>query len=188
MHEEKEKKKGKVPTALFAEIMGVKVPGSMNDCGTEEAERNAEKPQVEAERVTVGKAGATGAIDDSVRQNTIESDRAYRKITEDIISITSRQLEEHNNDKKPLRRDLLDFVKGLLAAQFGALVVFILANNALELEISDEVIRTYIVSVFVETLAGLIIMIKYAFDSTQEVKLIAILSEIIRHFKKYEEK
>lgn len=145
-------------------------------------------PSLEATKIQFGRTFATSEIDSAVRENAIESDRAYRKITEEIIKITGNQLGEHNKDKKPLRRDLLDFVKGLLATQFGVLAFFMLVNDVLPLNISDNVIEVYIVSVFVETLAGLIIMIRYAFDSTQEVELIKILNEIITHFKKYDEK
>ena len=61
-------------------------------------------------------------------------------------------------------------------------------NQELNLQISDFVINVYIVSVFVETLAGLIIIIKFAFDSQQEIELIKILNAFIVNFKKYEEK
>ena len=61
-------------------------------------------------------------------------------------------------------------------------------NRKLNLQISDFILNIYIVSVFVETLAGLIIMIKFAFDSKQEVELIKILNAIITNFKKYDEK
>lgn len=159
-------------------------------CASGPASDNFSKLQVEFRGVTP-KSADQGKIDSQVQlvqQNGIESDRDYRKITQSIIDITKTQLEEHNKDKKPIRSNLLNFVRNLLVLQFAALVIFILTNSAYELGISDEVLRTFIVSVFVETLAGLIIMIKYAFDSKQEVELIKILNDIITHFKKYEEK
>ncbi len=172
-----------IPTVPIDDIKGtIKSDGGST---ADSPSKKTEKLQVEAKKVATS---VPGEIDGDVRQNAIESDREYRKITGDIIRITQNQLEEHTEDKKPLRRDLLDFIKGLLAAQFGALVVILLMNNAMQMNISDGVIQAYIVSVFVETLAGLIIMIRYAFDSTQEVKLIEILNEIISHFKKYDEK
>lgn len=189
MDEEKENSGEQTAPVSNNATAGPEVPDGENTNSS--TNQKFPKLQIEFRGATTRKSADQGEIDNSVqliRQNTIESDRDYRKITQDIIEITRGQLEEHNKDKKPLRRDLLDFIKGLLASQFGMLIFLILINNAYELKISDDVIRVYIVSVFAETLAGLVIMIKYAFDSTQEVKLIAILNEIIRHFKKYEEK
>ena len=189
MDKEKEKEGEQTAPVSSTPTDGSDVPKGPNASGP--ANDNFPKLQIEFRGVTTRKSADQGEIDNQVQlvqQNGIESDRDYRKITQEIIEITKGQLEEHNNDKKPLRRDLLDFVKNLLASQFVALVIFILTNSTYELGISDEVLRTFIISVFVETLAGLIIMIKYAFDSKQEVELIKILNEIITHFKKYEDK
>lgn len=127
-------------------------------------------------------------IDNAVRKNAIESDRAYRKITTDIIDKTSSQLSKHTEAKTPLRKLLLVFVIILLSAQFIALIFILVTNRALKLEVSDFVINVYVVSLFVETLAGLLIMIRFSFDSTQEVELIKVLNAIISNFKKYDDK
>lgn len=121
-------------------------------------------------------------------QNSIESDRDYRKITNDIITQTSEQLKTHTKDKRPLRITLMIFVIALLTLQFIALIAILFTNQKWALRISDQIINTYIVSLFVETLTGLFIMIRFAFDSKQEVKLIEILNNIVEHFKKYDDK
>ena len=145
-------------------------------------------PTVDVNQVISGRLSDTGLIDNAVRQNSIESDRAYRQITEDIIQRTGEQLTAHTDAKKPLRKTLLWFVIILLIGQFLALVAILFLNQRWSLKISDYVINVYIVSLFVETLAGLIIMIRFSFDSTQEVELIKVLNSIILHFKKYDDK
>lgn len=169
---------------------------NMQDCpeATEQkkSEDNEHKktkvPSVSVEEVPKGQSNATKAIDDLVRQNTIDSDRDYRRITETIIDISRSQLEQQTKSKQPLRKNLSRFIMGLLIAQLGILVAILFLNRVWNLQISDFILNVYIISVFVETLAGLIIMIKFAFDTKQEVDLISILNAIISNFKKYDEK
>ena len=129
------------------------------------------------------------AIDKASRsQNAIDSDRDYRRITEKIIDETCVQLTQHTGAKEPLRTKLSSFIITILSVQFAVLVAILFLNRQWNLQISDFILNVYIVSVFVETLAGLIIMINFAFNSQQEVELIKILNAIIINFKKYEEK
>lgn len=125
-------------------------------------------------------------IDDATK-NSIESDQDYRQITKTIIDHTATQLDKHTSAKSPLRMALLIFVISLLSLQFIVLALILFFKSLWGLAISDFVINVYIVSLFVETLAGLIIMIKFAFDSEQEIKLISILNSIVVDFKKYKE-
>lgn len=143
---------------------------------------------VDVKTVPIKEANESIAIDRSVRENEIESDRAYRKITEDIIQATTNQLMEHTKAKNPLRTTLMRVVSILLGCQFLALIVLLFTNTKFELNISDEIFKVYIISVFVETLAGLMIMIRFSFDTTQEIELIKILNSIIINFKKYSDK
>lgn len=143
---------------------------------------------VDASVVPQSNANDISAIDRSARQNAIDSDKDYRRITEKIIDKTCIQLSAHTEAKKPLRKKLSNFIIFLLSSQFFVLVGILLFNRKWNLQISDFILNIYIVSVFVETLAGLIIMIKFAFDSQQEVELIKILNAIITNFKKYDEK
>ena len=127
-------------------------------------------------------------IDSEVKQNRIDSDRDYRGITKGIIKITKDLLDEYSKSKKPLRKYLMFFVMGLLGVQLVVLALILFLNSKFSLQISDFVINVYIVSLFVETLAGLMVMIRFSFDSTQEVYLIKILHSIIRNFKKFDER
>ena len=143
---------------------------------------------VDASVVPQSNTNDISAIDRSARQNAIDSDKDYRRITEKIIDKTCDQLKAHTEAKSPLRKKLSNFIICLLSSQFLVLVGILFLNRKWDLQISDFILNIYIVSVFVETLAGLIIMIKFAFDSQQEVELIKILNAIITNFKKYDEK
>ena len=143
---------------------------------------------VDASVVPQSNTNDISAIDRSARQNAIDSDKDYRRITEKIIDKTCDQLKAHTEAKSPLRKKLSNFIICLLSSQFLVLVGILFLNRKWDLQISDFILNIYIVSVFVETLAGLIIMIKFAFDSQQEVELIKILNAIITTFKKYDEK
>lgn len=51
--------------------------------------------------------------------------------------------------------------------------------------ISDDLIKTYIVSAFVETLGVVAVMVRFAFDTKQEVEILSTLNGIVEHFQKY---
>lgn len=46
-------------------------------------------------------------------------------------------------------------------------------------------IKTYIVSAFVETLGVVAVMVRFAFDTKQEVEILSTLNGIVEHFQKY---
>ena len=114
-----------------------------------------------------------------------ESERAYLEITRHIVDISEEQLDKHTEDKNSLRVKLLRYIKIFLVVQFAFLIFFLIFNQTFSFQISDFVFNVYIVSVFVETLGGLLVMVRYAFASEQEVKLIEILTAIVGNFKKY---
>lgn len=112
-----------------------------------------------------------------------ESERVYARITEEIVWKTSEQLMTYNRSKGELRRKLSNFVIVFLVVQFVVLSLAFLLNNIL-FKIDESIIKAFIVSVFVETLLGLIAMIKFSFDSKQETELIKILHSVVQNFKK----
>lgn len=149
---------------------------------------NSDIPSVDAKSVPSALTGESGAIDALVRQNTIDSDKDYRTITKEIIQNIGDQLTAHTTAKNPLRLKLLWFVIILLSAEFIALVLILFFNTCWKLGISDFIVNVYVISLFLETLAGLMIMINFSFDSKQEIQLIKVLHAIIRHFKKFDDK
>lgn len=164
-------------------------PEETGTCDNDQPDTSGDTPvSVDVSVVPPSNTDDVSAIDRSARQNAIDSDKDYRRITEKIIDKTCDQLNAHTNAKSPLREKLSNFIVGLLSVQFLVLVVILFFNSEWKLQISDFILNSYIISVFVETLAGLTIMIKFAFDSKQEVELIQILNAIITNFKKYDEK
>lgn len=136
-----------------------------------------------------GKGSPAGKVDEEAKNSLAiagESDKEYREITRRIIDITETELSNRATTKNPLRKDLLKYIKGLLSVQFLVLVgmlfcqIFSIGN-----EIDSTIFNVYIVSVFAETLAGLIVAVKFAFNSEEETKLIEVLNLIVEHFQKF---
>jgi len=129
------------------------------------------------------------SIDYDVKRKQLEiialSDQAYREITKDIIGKTDTHLKTLIDSKKPIREKTLSYIRWFLVAQFVVLTIIILLSSSKCFDISTTVITTYIVSVFAETLSGLMAIIHFAFDNTQEVKLIGVLNKIVKRFQKF---
>lgn len=142
-------------------------------------------PSVAVEDVVGTDKASPGQVDAEVKGLESESDRAYREITKSVITITQGELKNLSDAKKPIRIGLMVFIIALLSIQFIVLAAILFLNRRWNLQISDFVINTYTVSVFAETLAGLIIMIKFSFNSVEETKLIEILNSVVEHFQKY---
>ena len=77
---------------------------------------------------------------------------------------------------------LQQFISGMLFLQFLALLVLLFFNSVC-FNLEAEIIKTYIVSVFAETLVGLIVMVKFAFSNDQEVQLMQILNAVVSNFQ-----
>ncbi len=115
-----------------------------------------------------------------------KSEDAYIDIANQIVTCATIQLGEQNESKNTLKKIFTIFFVVLLSAQYMALaaLLFIRAFQKESL-LTDTVIITYITSVFLETLGAVIIMIRYAFASDQETKVLSILNSIIDRFKKF---
>lgn len=124
--------------------------------------------------------------ENKIKNLQAESERRYISLVESIVEISGNQLANQNENKKELRNTFQWFFIVLLSFQMLALVA-VIAFSALfdEFNVSDNVIITFITSVFVETLGAIGIMIKFAFDSEQEVKILEILNGAIKSFQKF---
>lgn len=127
----------------------------------------------------------------SLLEETSESE--YIELVKDIANVAKEQLKNQNDEKISLKCKLFKFIKWFLIIQYLVLVLVLIfnsfeatsVNSCLTFSISDDVINAYIVSVFAETLVGLIAIIKFAFDSKQETEILKILSNIVAGYKKY---
>ncbi len=112
------------------------------------------------------------------------SDNTYQDIAKRVVDITEKNLREQEDKKDALRKPLQNFIVAILSIQFVVLV-FLMCLNDFCFHLEADIIKTYIASVFAETLLGLTIMISFAFSSKETVQLIKILNAVISDFKVY---
>ncbi len=131
----------------------------------------------------------TNGLDSASRdraQTEYESDQGYQKVTDKIIDKSADHLEKQQRSKCGLRKTFTIFFSILLSIQYVCLVAFI-SLNALEccpFSLSEELLKLYIVSVFLETLSAMGVMIAFAFASKDETKIVELLNNIIENYQK----
>lgn len=140
---------------------------------------------VEEFQKTQEEAPASDLIDKKMNDLLADSEKYYRELTNNIVDITETNLNKQIDEKKELQERLVKFVVKLLSFQFIILVIMIFGNEFFSLNIPTSVFKFYIVSVFAETFAGMVSMIKFAFNNTQEMKLISVLNTIVTNFQKF---
>lgn len=132
----------------------------------------------------------TGAMDHKLKEDAknaeVESDIEYRKIAKSIVDISNDQLGKQNKSKIDLKESFETFFKWLLSLQLIAIFALLIIKGFFkDFNITDSVLIAVISSVFVESLGIVAVMVKYAFDSEQEVKILEILKELIKNYQKY---
>ena len=115
----------------------------------------------------------------------IASEKLYNDISQKIIETSKAQLKEQNDYKNGLRKNLNLFFTIFLSIQYLVLVVFLIIQGCGVFNLSPEIIITYITAVFVETLGGIIFMVKFAFESSQENRILEIMNNFLKDFKKH---
>lgn len=115
----------------------------------------------------------------------VKSENAYVSIAKDIVETSASQLKNQNCVKDELRKKFSQFFRWFLIAQYLVLVALLVIKSFADTGLTDTVLLAYIASVFVETLGALIVMVKYSFDSSQEVKILEILNGVISSFQKF---
>lgn len=111
------------------------------------------------------------------------SEEAYLNIVQDVVRFSKENLSTMREEKLELRNRLIDFCLQVLAIQMMFLIIFLLFAKPIGL--SDNVLSVFMTAVFVETLGAVIVMVKYAFKSDEEVKIIDILNAVVKNFQKY---
>lgn len=115
-----------------------------------------------------------------------ESEIDYKTTVRQIIRLSKDNLESLRKDKISLREDFVNFFKQILGIQLTVLIAFLFFNSAsVDFDISDKVLITFMSSIFVETLGCIILMIKYAFKSDEEVQIIKTLNAIVQKYQKF---
>lgn len=117
---------------------------------------------------------------------TQKSENYYINITNEIVYSSINQLAEQNDSKNGLKKLFTWFFVIFIGVQYIAMLVMFGFKMFMPwIELSDTVIVAYISSVFVETLGAIVLMIKYAFDSSQETQVLAILNGVISNYQKF---
>lgn len=123
-------------------------------------------------------------VDSELASQDVISDNTYQLTAKMIVNASIEQLNTQNTTKNDIRRALLNAFLWLLFLQLLLITVLVVLSSWLPSFVVDKsVLISIITSVFVETLGVIAIMVKYAFDSTQEVKIIDILHSYISNFK-----
>lgn len=129
--------------------------------------------------------GYSSGIDRDIGKLQQESEASYNEIAHLIVNISNKQLIKQNNDKNGIRRFFMPFFSTFISLQFITLIVMLFMRGFGKLYIPDSLFTAYIVSVFVETLGVIAVMVRFAFDTKQEVEILSTLNGIIEHFQKF---
>ena len=159
-------------------------PSSSNNCTQKSRDPSKSQTTIPADQVAFddSKVSPPDRLDDILEN----SENAYKDIVKRIVNVTDGHLDNLSNSKQDLKKSFTPFFKWFLVAQYVVLTVILILNACVTgFHISDVIIATYITSVFVETLSVIVIMIKYAFNSDQEVELLRILSNAISNYQKF---
>lgn len=117
----------------------------------------------------------------------IQSSESYHAVVSEIVSTAKEQLKGSNQEKTSIRTKFLGFFVIMLSLQFASVGTFLAlsATESVKFLISDSLMQIYVGSVFVETLGEVGIMIKFAFDSKDEVKIIELLTAVVNNYQKF---
>ena len=138
---------------------------------------------VEAELLLKDNNDADVSIDAKIMT---QSEDAYIKIAEKIVQTSTNQLEDQNESKNKLKEKFTKFFICFISIQYGFLALLLVGMAIFDfVELDTDIVMAYITSVFVETLGAIILMITYAFNSQQEVKILEILNKVIANYQKF---
>ena len=126
-------------------------------------------------------------IDGDIGRIEYESDKGYQKIADKVVDISKQYLGIQNEAKKSLRKFFSIFFSSMIGVQLIFLIVLIILNSieSLSFNVSEYIITSYIISVFVETLGSIGCMLVFSFTSKEESSIVAILTTVIQNYQKY---
>lgn len=125
-------------------------------------------------------------IPEEWRDLASRSEENYIDVAHEIVEASTDQLNDQNTSKAKLKKTLCIFFMIFISVQYAALLaIFGLQIAQVGVPLPNDIIIAYITSIFVETLGAIILMIKYAFDSKQEIQVLKILEGIITNYQKF---
>lgn len=115
-----------------------------------------------------------------------DSERSYSEVVSKVVEISNEQLDRQDANKQSIRKIFTRFFTVFIILQFVVLSALLMFRGFVpSFDVSDELVTTYIVSVFVETLGVVASMVVFAFDTKQEVKILETLNRVVENFQKY---
>lgn len=169
---------------MFQKKKGVYIPGEEKDSQLNVDDKKTQLKSVESLEDTIKK------IDSCVEEQRIDclkkSNENYHKLSSDIVATVKNNLQDQLDNKRKLRSIFAKFFTVLLSVQYIILILFILFKGfrCMDFNISDDMLKIYIISVFLETLSVIAAMIAFAFSSKDETNIINALSEIVKVYQK----
>jgi len=116
-------------------------------------------------------------------ENRFDENKGYLKLHQNIVKHSFRILYNTINNKCKTKAQLKWYFIGFLSIQFIAILIIILKNDKI-FRLSDEIIITLIISVFVETLAVVGFMVKFYFISEEEIEYIKTIQKVAEKYKR----
>ena len=136
-----------------------------------------------------GRKEGSLAVSRMDNQILADAEKSYSKTVDEVIRISGEQLTEEGKNKQKLRFFFTIFFSIFIASQFVILsVVIFLLGLQQDFVLPDGVLTAYIASVFVETLGVVALMVKFVFNSQEEVKIIDILNAVVVNYQKFNRK
>lgn len=112
--------------------------------------------------------------------------RLYNEIVGNVVHLSGKQLDKQHEGKEKFRNFFKIFFSIFISAQVVVLVVLLFFRGlCATFYVSDTLMTSYIVPVFVETLGVVAVMVRFAFDTTQEIQILSTLNGVIQRFPKY---
>ena len=173
-------------------ILEVNVPKNLNEKQISALDAKSMRKAEEAEfgcpePLTVKDNIAADKIDQKLSDELAKnSEVTYTDIAEKLVETSSVQLKTQNQSKTSLKKTFTIFFIVFISVQYLVLIALMFIKTFLNTYLRDTVLLAYISSVFVETLGAIILMIKYAFDSNQEINILNILNGVIKNFQKFQ--
>lgn len=129
---------------------------------------------------------ALNNTDASLHKMQERSEGDYRMLAKRIVRTSVNQLRVQNQSKTQLKFIFTHFFVAFIAIQYIAMLLIFAAHMFMNISpLPTEIIIAYISSVFAETIGAIVLMIKYAFDSSQETQVLAILNGVITNYQKF---
>ena len=122
-------------------------------------------------------------LDGTIKEKSEEN---YIEIVKNIVETSKEQLNAQRDNKKKLRKGFTIFFCCFISIQFVVLMLIVFFKGfCSNFTLNENVIMSLVASIFIETLGAIVIMIRFAFDSQQEITILETLNTVVENFQKF---